>query len=769
MATVFRFEWTNSVLNPQFASWVTEVPKWPSKAGCKLCLSTFNLSNMGRQALISHMKTKKHLKQSAAVSMSSRISSGVAKSSSVVDCSSATSSSASHQDVGTPSTSSSVTDMSGSVDSQSTIVSSKPSNKTVNTYMLSDEITKAEILWALKTISCHFSYRSAIDSSKLFVAMFPDSNIASKFSMGKTKLAYTVTHGLAPFFHQKLLNAINVSDAYVICFDEALNQVVQRGQMDIVVRFWDTRVNEVSSCYFNSAFMGHSTATDVVNAFQEATAELNSSKILQISMDGPNVNWSFLEKISTQLLSEAGEIQLLSLGSCALHVIHGSVMAGHKNAGWNVVSVLCAVYRLFKDSPARRSDFTSITGCTLFPLKFCRVRWVENVSVATRCLDVFPSIQQFMKKAKALPKTATAATVSDACADKLIMAKIAFFSSVCAGLEPFLKTYQTSSPIAPFLNDDIAAMVRNLMRRFIKRPLLSEASTHAKLVKIDVTSRDARLAYKEVDVGVAARKYLDSAEVSDRRKDEFRMQCSDFLSATVEKILERSPVKYKVVRYISGIVPATVASNAVLCEKRLKDLMMLLYEKGWITSISADRASLQVATLCTMASSSMKAKFDNFSRSSDRLDIFYRDILGSNPEFTELWHVFKLIFILSHGNASVESGFSVNNDVLVENMLEESVVAQRQVYHAVSFAGGYLNVDIDKPMLRFCRGARSQYQEALKKKREAKAEDQRKLDLKKRVESQVAALKAKKAKILHESTHACEGIDSEIKELCNLK
>ena len=54
-------------------------------------------------------------------------------------------------------------------------------------------------------------------------------------------------------------------------------------------------------------------------------------------------------------------------------------------------------------------------------------------------------------------------------------------------------------------------------------------------------------------------------------------------------------------------------------------------------------------------------------------------ILGEKPKFKELFNDVKLC-ILSNGNTTVESGFSINSDVLVENLLEKSVVAQRQVY-----------------------------------------------------------------------------------------
>ena len=100
---------------------------------------------------------------------------------------------------------------------------------------------------------------------------------------------------------------------------------------------------------------------------------------------------------------------------------------------------------------------------------------------------------------------------------------------------------------------------------------------------------------------------------------------------------------------------------------------------------------------------------DNFDWNNDRLDVFYFNRITSRQEFQQLWKVLKLVFILWHGNARVESGFSVNRDMLVENLKEVSLVAQRQVYDAIKAKGGILNVNITSEMrkrklgLRKCR------------------------------------------------------------------
>jgi len=78
---------------------------------------------------------------------------------------------------------------------------------------------------------------------------------------------------------------------------------------------------------------------------------------------------------------------------------------------------------------------------------------------------VFSDVKKYVKDAKKLPNTVTCNNVKKLCADKLAVAKISFFASVSAMHEPFLKTFQTPSPLAPFLYDDIAHLLRSLMTR----------------------------------------------------------------------------------------------------------------------------------------------------------------------------------------------------------------------------------------------------------------------------------------------------------------
>ena len=127
-----------------------------------------------------------------------------------------------------------------------------------------------------------------------------------------------------------------------------------------------------------------------------------------------------------------------------------------------------------------------------------------------------------------------------------------------------------------------------------------------------------------------------------------------------------------------------------------------------------------------------------------------------------------MIQVLSHGNVSVESGFSVNGDMLVENLHESSLVAQRTVFDAISYAGGVLEVSVDKRMMQYVRGARSRYDDAMKASKAAQAADDAKTASKKKISAEIKNLQAKKAKLAKDAASAVLGLDQEIKELRKL-
>ncbi len=118
--------------------------------------------------------------------------------------------------------------------------------KTLLEYTRDGAVTSAEIIWSLNVVEHHLSFNSQKKSVKTMQTMFPDSGIASKMTLGPSKLAYFVYYGLAPYFKSKLLAKVKNAEFFVICFDEAMNPIVTRSQMDAWIRYWNDETGLVS-------------------------------------------------------------------------------------------------------------------------------------------------------------------------------------------------------------------------------------------------------------------------------------------------------------------------------------------------------------------------------------------------------------------------------------------------------------------------------------------------------------------------------------------
>lgn len=136
-------------------------------------------------------------------------------------------------------------------------------------------------------------------------------------------------------------------------------------------------------------------------------------------------------------------------------------------------------------------------------------------------------------------------------------------------------------------------------------------------------------------------------------------------------------------------------------------------------------------------------EFANFQPSVSRVDTFLSQHLSS---YTDLWNFCKKLLLLSHGQAEVERGFSINKEVETCNMSEETVVIQRLICNQVKVCGGVTQVPLTKELISYCALTRSRYRvhlEEEKKRRETEENSKKR----KYVEEDLKELKQKKKSI----------------------
>ena len=146
--------------------------------------------------------------------------------------------------------------------------------------------------------------------------------------------------------------------------------------------------------------------------------------------------------------------------------------------------------------------------------------------------------------------------------------------------------------------------------------------------------------------------------------------------------------------------------------------------------------------------------FTNFNVDVHRLDKLLYGVLAKDKTQQELWSVVRIVLLLSHGQASVERGFSVNKETMSENMAEHTLVAKRVVKdYLLSMGGKVADLKLTPALLSAAVSGRQRYQQFLDEEKRKTVREQgrqkRKADMneldtmqaeKKRLENSIKAL-----------------------------
>lgn len=729
--TRFQINWLE---NPEFKDWVQEDLSNNYKAKCSACHTSFSLSNMGARALRSHANGAEHKRRIAGHSISMKLSTYNFNKGETI------------QNQNEPSSKKSLVNYNFHISDECIETKPLPQSK-IKSFVFNDNITKAEIFWCLQTIITHKSMRSAAKDVEIFKVMFSDSEIANKMQLQRTKIAYSILYGLAPFFKDQLMSKITTCTYFAVGFDESLNKVTQKTQMDINIRFWDKENNQVCTRYFGSSFLGSATANEIRKSFKASLSMLNLKNIIQISMDGPNVNQKFFKDIKSELNTGEDQPEILNLGSCGLHTLHGAFKTSLKATNWQIVEFLRNLYNIFKNVPARHALYLEYTGSNLFPKKFCPIRWLQNSEVAERAIDMWPHLKIFidsLKRDQKEPITASYQMVKSYVDNDMMCVKLSFFISLASEMESFLKEYQTDAPLVPFIYTSLYSIIKNIMARFVKKEILN-------ITKINSTnlSKKNLLDVDEIDLGYTTRamirKINKEKKIADFALSQFRRECQICFKEFIIKLLEKSPLSYSITKATSCFDPA-IAANINVRKIRCRNLLTILEEHHWINGIEADKADRQFEKVCSIPYVIEELK--QFRRANQRVDHFWENLFCKQPDTEEITFIMKLVMIMYHGNANVERGFSVNAECLIDNMREETLVAQRLVYDSILATGKNVGEFlISKPLILSFRNARGLYEEELKRCKNETNAQKNKQAQKRQKQLEIKELKTKITKI----------------------
>jgi hypothetical protein len=262
-------------------------------------------------------------------------------------------------------------------------------------------VKSAEAKYLFKVAECDYSFRSTDDTPELFTEMFPDSKIAEKFTMSRTKASYCVSDGIGPLLLKKLIAQLHNSGAFLtMLYDETTTKQNVK-QMDVLVRFWDD-IQGIKTRYLVSFFFCRAKSEKLTELFIEKVLDIHElpwDKVFNTSSDGPNVNKKMHELLNNNLIAR-GHHGLLPFFPCSLHMVHNAFQQLITTLPNEIPQICFDLHQWFKNSPCKHEDYmamadeTGLTDESVF-LRHISSRWLTLAPAIQRVLKNWPTIKKY--------------------------------------------------------------------------------------------------------------------------------------------------------------------------------------------------------------------------------------------------------------------------------------------------------------------------------------------------------------------------------------
>ena len=159
----------------------------------------------------------------------------------------------------------------------------------------------------------------------------------------------------------------------------------------------------------------------------------------------------------------------------------------------------------------------------------------------------------------------------------------------------------------------------------------------------------------------------EESRLRDRDMLGVRTDAKFVLKAMCKKLNQKTPFTYPVARALSCLDPRNMAGSPEQCKTMMRRLLSACVESGFVVEADCDEVMQQFDDFIHTCAN---GELGNVSVVDDCFDTFLCSRMAAN--YHKVWSICELALLLSHGEASVERGFSINKELVVENQSEQT-------------------------------------------------------------------------------------------------
>lgn len=530
-------------------------------------------------------------------------------------------------------------------------------------------------------------------------------------------------------------------------YDETTNKGNSK-ELQLQIRFWSEAEGAVVTRHMETFFIGHATASDLKQKLDKAIDNLGVSrhKLLTLGSDGPNVNKKVYKLLNEDIkLLRNNKTGLIDIGTCNIHIIHNSFLKGLNEFGINVSDFAVSIKYFFKDKASRWEDYEVIQKKLKLPrhtfIKHVTARWLTLGDAASRLIEQWPGIIEYFlkyipKHCPQIAATETYKTIKSFLDKPMFKYEILFVESSSKIFSRFLKTFQKEEPLIHILYSELENLITTIMLRFVKGDVI------VKFTSIDPNTffKDVEhlLDTRDIDIGSVVRSKFLEDKVSEKEEMMFKFSArKHYIAVCTHIIVKSSMCNNSLIKYLQCLQPGMISQP-----KSVKFIMKVA--EALPHDCNLDKVCEEWKLLQIDKSVDLQALSNTFTR----IDHFWHNIFCLKTEsndfkYPNLATVIKQALVFSHGNASVERGFSDSGKIM---SLDRNKLSERTLNAILTVKSGlqrYHNkvqlLEIDNKLIQLARLAHQKYkiyQEEKKKQEEDDMKKEKEMLAKRRVEQE---------------------------------
>ncbi|KAH6925271.1 hypothetical protein HPB50_003174 [Hyalomma asiaticum] len=518
------------------------------------------------------------------------------------------------------------------------------------TTSLQESVAKAEALFALTVVANSLPYTLADVATATYPHMFPDSQIAKAFQCGRKKVSYIISDGLGPYFKGKVVEELAEPGVfYTVMIDETPVPEMKVQQLDVLVRYFSVKAQDVVVEHLQSFHMGHATADELFSCVSDSLSELPKNNMVCFFSDGPNVMKCLKRKIKAELSPN-----MIDIGECGLHKVHNAFAAALDTFCQEVDSIVTDIHQYFKCA-TRHADIKDLQQKLGLPqLEFLRhvsSRWLTLLPSIQRVLELYDALKAFFSKSGE-PKTSYVRhnRLAAAFADHTLRARLLFLKNAAQLFDRFQTLFQSKKPLIHVFYEEMVAIVKLVMGRFLRQEAFKDATGF----QLKDTNVELPANWKaKPELGSDTEKEMELWTPT--QKKAFHVKARAFYITCTKYLVSRLPLDNRVLFHMRFLKPGATGDSYTKSVRFIANALPQVIPPNEVSTLTDEWLSLVCETADWEISDDVIPHWAN---------VFLVKMPNGEPKYPKLAKLAKAVLCLPHGNADCERGFSENKQAL---------------------------------------------------------------------------------------------------------